>query len=69
MFLFCWYYYESSQTLEHGAQRRGISISGDIQKLSGHSPGQPARGDPNWAWGLTRWSQEAPPATAMLWFG
>lgn len=30
----------------------GISISRDIQKLSGHSTGQPARGDPACAQGV-----------------
>lgn len=30
----------------------GVSILGDIQKLSGHGPRQPGLGDSAWAWGL-----------------
>lgn len=48
---FC--YCESSQTLEHAAKTGcEVSIFGDIQKLPGHGPGQPALGDPAGALGL-----------------
>ena len=40
---------EGGQTLAQVAQRVcGDSILGDIQSPAGHSPGQPAEGDPAW---------------------
>lgn len=40
--------------------QEGISLLGDIQKPSGHCPGQPAQGIPTWAGGWTRWPPEIP---------
>lgn len=38
----------------------GDSLFGDLQKLPGHGPGQPALGVPAWARGWSRWPPEGP---------
>jgi len=46
-------YSEGGQTLAQFAQRScGVSILGDIQNSTGHSPEQPVLADPAWAGGL-----------------
>lgn len=57
-FFYCEGGWEPTQGAQGGCR---ISILGDIQRPSGHDPGQLALGDSAWAGGVwSRWSPEAP---------
>jgi len=53
------FYWRSDGALTPIAQRGcGVSCLGDIQKPSGHCPGQSHLGGPAWAGSWTRWPPE-----------